>query len=126
VFTTTLTLRLEEIAIKLVTESAMSHVHAEMERLVQDAVGYASASASITAAEALHIHGGGRGGYGYAGHGHAGYGYSESLSSRLDSARWSISQRAPSTWMGSPERFLFTTQKMVTIFFSTFRCIYIC
>ena len=62
-----------EIAIKLVTESAMTHVHAEMERLVSDAVGYASASASITAAEALHIYGGGRGGYGYAGH--AGYGH---------------------------------------------------
>ena len=72
-----------EITIKLVTESAMSHVHCEMERLVQDAVGYAS----ITAAEALHIYGGGRGGYGYAGHGHghAVYGYSESPSSRLDS-----------------------------------------
>jgi hypothetical protein len=81
-----------EIAIKLVTESAMSHVYCEMERLVQDAVGYASASASNTAAEALHIYGGGCGGYGYAGHGHghAGYGYSESLSSRLESARWSI------------------------------------
>ena len=59
-----------EMAIKLVTESAMSHVHCEMERLVQDGVGYESASASITAAEALHIHGGSRGGYGYAGHGH--------------------------------------------------------
>jgi len=35
VFTTTPTLRLEEIAIKLVTESAMSHVHAEIRRVTE-------------------------------------------------------------------------------------------
>ena len=43
-----------EIAIKLVTESAMSHVYCEMERLVQDAVGYASASASLYEREYHH------------------------------------------------------------------------
>ena len=49
-----------EAAIIAVTASAMSHVSSQMETLVQDAVGYASASASITAAESLRLYGGGR------------------------------------------------------------------
>ena len=63
-----------EVAIKLVTESAMSHVSSQMETLVQDAVGHASASASITAAESLHLYGGGRWGYDVYGNG-TGYVY---------------------------------------------------
>jgi len=65
-----------EAAIAVVTASAMRHVSEQLEFLVQDAVGYASASASITEAERLHIYGGsgsvyGNGyGHGYT-HGHA-------------------------------------------------------
>jgi len=63
-----------EAAIIAVTASAMSHVSSQVETLVQDTVGYASASASITAAETLHLYGGARwGAHGYAGGG--GYGY---------------------------------------------------
>jgi hypothetical protein len=61
-----------EIAIKLVTESAMSHVHCELEKLVEETVGYASASASITAAECLHLYGPPRHVYGGGKYGHGG------------------------------------------------------
>ena len=46
-----------EAAIIAITTSAMEHVSIEIERLVQDAVGYASASALITAAKCLHLYG---------------------------------------------------------------------
>ncbi|KDR76229.1 hypothetical protein GALMADRAFT_467268 [Galerina marginata CBS 339.88] len=53
-----------ESAISIVTASAMRHVSEQMEILVQDVVGCASASASITEAERLHIYGRGGSIYG--------------------------------------------------------------
>ena len=67
-----------EIAIKLVTESAMSHVHCKLEELVKETVGCATARASITAAECLHLYGPPRHVYGGAYvHGEGAYGYGE-------------------------------------------------
>ena len=53
-----------EAAISVITASAMSHVQSQMETLVMDVAGQATASASITAAESLHLYG--QGGFGYA------------------------------------------------------------
>ncbi|KAF9565337.1 hypothetical protein CPC08DRAFT_704612 [Agrocybe pediades] len=65
-----------ESAITAVTASAMKHVQSQMQTLVMDVAGQATASASITAAESLHLYG--QGGYGFAGYaagGYAGGGY---------------------------------------------------
>ena len=44
-------------AIIAITASAMEHVSIQMEKLLEDAVGYASACLSITASECLHLFG---------------------------------------------------------------------
>ncbi|KAF4614183.1 hypothetical protein D9613_007588 [Agrocybe pediades] len=54
-----------ESAITAITASAMKHVSAQMETLVMDVAGQASASASITGPEHLHIFNGAQYGYGY-------------------------------------------------------------
>jgi len=60
-----------EAAISVITASAMSHVQSQMEALVMDVAGQASASASITGAESLHLFG--QGGYGFSGYAAGGY-----------------------------------------------------
>ena len=60
-----------ETAISVITASAMSHVQSQMEALVMDVAGQASASASITGAESLHLFG--QGGYGFSGYAAGGY-----------------------------------------------------
>ncbi|KAF9554885.1 hypothetical protein CPC08DRAFT_712519 [Agrocybe pediades] len=60
-----------ESAITAITASAMKHVQSQMQTLVMDVAGQATASASITAAESLHLYG--QGGYGFAGYAAAGY-----------------------------------------------------
>ncbi|KAF9552060.1 hypothetical protein CPC08DRAFT_308628, partial [Agrocybe pediades] len=60
-----------ESAITAITASAMQHVQAQMETLVMDVAGQATASASITGAESLHLFG--QGGYGFGGYAAGGY-----------------------------------------------------
>jgi len=60
-----------ESAISIITASAMSHVQSQMEALVMDVAGQASASASITGAESLHLLGQGR--YGFSGYAAGGF-----------------------------------------------------
>jgi len=68
-----------EAAIVAINASAREHVAIEIRRLVEDAVGYASASASITAAECLHLYGPPRHVYGRGKHlhGEGGHVYGE-------------------------------------------------
>ncbi|KAF9560338.1 Cyanovirin-N [Agrocybe pediades] len=60
-----------ESAITEVTASAMKHVESQMQTLVMDVTGQATANASITGAESLHLFG--QGGYGFGGYAAGGY-----------------------------------------------------